>query len=55
MNLNSNRQEFAYKIIKTLQKQGKDKVRINNVLEEEWLNYYKELWYKLKENKTNRG
>lgn len=39
------RHQFAYKVIKTLQKQGKDKVHINNIPEGKYIEYYKGLWH----------
>jgi hypothetical protein len=40
----------VYKIIKLLQKEEKDKAKINNTPKGEWVEHDKELWYDSKEN-----
>ena len=38
------RTQFAHKVIKVVQKEEKDKIRSNNIPENEWLEYYAEFW-----------
>jgi hypothetical protein len=44
---------MTYKIIKLLQKEEKEKGKIN-IPEGDWVEHYEELWYDSKENKNQR-
>lgn len=48
------RQEFAYKMMKHLNKTEKDDAKINIINKDEWLTYYTKLWTK-EENMENPG